>query len=331
MARRRSTRSREKEIRFLMKHPWLLAAILVVALLCAIFYWIPQWQAAQQAAATTQTTAVTRTTRTPTSTKTKTTTASGEELTVHMIDVGQGDATLIRQGDAAMLIDAGTADGGDAVVKYLKSLGIERLQLVVATHAHSDHIGGMTRVLKAFPVDLFLMKTMPEGFTPTSATYERMLTALIDRDIPVKEVAVGDTYALGNATVRIIGPTHDFEDMNNQSVVCTVTYGSRRFLFQGDAESDSEKAMLESGQDLSADVLKVGHHGSSSSSSWTYLQAVDPSVALISCGVDNAYGHPHQEILKRLKKLKLDVYRTDQSGTVVVHTDGQSLTVTKEK
>ena len=248
-----------------------------------------------------------------------------------MIDVGQGDATLIRQGDAAMLIDAGTAEGGDKVVAYLKQQGIERLDYVIATHAHSDHIGGMTRVLKAFKVNKFLMKFMPEGFTPTTATYERMLNTLVDKNVPVKETAVGDVYKLGDATVRIVGPARDFEDMNDQSVVCLVTYGQRRFLFQGDAETPSENAILDSGQDVAADVLKVGHHGSSTSTLKAYLQAVNPSVALISCGQDNEYGHPHQETLQKLKKQKAAVYRTDKNGTVVIATDGQTLTVKKER
>ena len=328
MARRRNyNRSAEADIRFLMKHPWLIAVILLIMLLCAIFYWIPQWQAEQQAAVVSAEPTATR----ATVTTVKSTPVSGEELSVHMIDVGQGDATLIRQGDAAMLIDAGTAEGGDKVVAYLKQQGIERLDYVIATHAHSDHIGGMTRVLKAFKVNKFLMKFMPEGFTPTTATYERMLNTLVDKNVPVKETAVGDVYKLGDATVRIVGPARDFEDMNDQSVVCLVTYGQRRFLFQGDAETPSENAILDSGQDVAADVLKVGHHGSSTSTLKAYLQAVNPSVALISCGQDNEYGHPHQETLQKLKKQKAAVYRTDKNGTVVIATDGQTLTVKKER
>ncbi|MBR3290120.1 MAG: MBL fold metallo-hydrolase [Clostridia bacterium] len=304
----------QKEIQsYLKQHPWILIALVAILLLCALFYWFPQG--------------------TPSTAKPEMSAASSpaDELTVHMIDVGQGDATLIRQGDAAMLIDAGVTEQGDTVIAYLKSQGIERLQLVVATHAHADHIGGMTRVLKAFPVDTFVMKTLPDGVTPTTTTYERMLNTLLDRNVPVREAAVGDTYRLGDATVRILGPVRDFEKINDQSVVCLVTYGDRRFLFTGDAEYAAETALLKSGQDLTADVLKAGHHGSSDASSWSFLEAVQPSIALISCGKNNDYGHPHQELLKRFSRRSMEVYRTDQQGAVVVHTDGQSLSVTTEK
>lgn len=310
-------RQQEKEIRsFLKHHPWGLVALISILLLCALFCWLPQWRAPSAAPETSA----------PASAE-----PDSAGLTVHVIDVGQGDATLIRQGDAAMLIDAGVTDQGDTVVAYLRSQGVQRLQLVIATHAHADHIGGMTWVLKAFPVDTFVMKTLPEGVTPTTTTYERMLNTLLKKNIPVREAAAGDTYRLGDADVRILGPVRDFEKVNDQSVVCMVTYGQRRFLFTGDAEYAAETALLKSGQDLAADVLKAGHHGSSDASSWPFLEAVRPSVGLISCGRDNDYGHPHQELLKRFSRRSMEVYRTDQQGTVVVHTDGRSLSVTTEK
>lgn len=253
------------------------------------------------------------------------------EMEVHVIDVGNADSILVRNKGVNLLIDAGERNDGERVTDYLKEHGVERLDYVIATHADADHIGGMRTVIENVEIGTFIMAFMPEGHTPTTSTYEKMLEALLNKGLTVTPAKVGNRYALGDAQVDILGPAEDFEENNNQSVVCKVTFGGRRFLFMGDAEKEAEKALLAAGTDLSADVLKAGHHGSSSSTSPALLAAVKPDYALLTCGLDNSYGHPHAEVVNRLKKAGVTIYRSDANGTVVITTDGADLRFQTEK
>ena len=175
------------------------------------------------------------------------------------------------------------------------------------------------------------MAFMPEGYTPTTSTYAGMLEALADKGVKITPAKAGARYSLGDAWVDILGPAGEFEDNNNQSVVCKVTFGSRKFLFMGDAEKEAERALLAAGTDLSADVLKAGHHGSRSSTTAELLEAVQPTYVLLTCGVDNSYGHPHAETVARLKEAGVTIYRSDADGTVVIATDGETLRFQTEK
>lgn len=260
----------------------------------------------------------------------QTTSLPDGELQVHFLDVGNADSALIRCGTHQMLIDGGEPSSGKKVVDYLRGQGVDRLDYVIATHPDADHIGGLPDVLEAFPVDRVLMHYMDDDNTPTSYSYERLLTTMLDRDIPVTDTAPGQQYALGDATVDILGPQGDFVDSNNMSVVCRVSFGNRRFLMMGDAEKKAENALISSGTDLRADVLKVGHHGSHSSTSSTFLATVAPDHAVISCGENNRYGHPHPETLALLQQRHTHIWRTDRQGTIVMTTDGDKLTVTTE-
>lgn len=253
------------------------------------------------------------------------------EFQIHFIDVGNADAALLQTGDCHWLIDGGEPADGPVVVDYLRSQGVERLDYVVATHPDTDHIGGLPDVLEAFPVDHVLMTYMDGEDTPTSYTYERLLSTLLQQDIPVTEAKPGQQYALGEGVVDILGPTHTYSESNNMSVVCRITFGNRRFLMMGDAETKAETDLMESGADLSADVLKVGHHGSHSSTGTAFLKAVSPSHAVISCGAGNRYGHPHPETLDVLQQQGVHVWRTDVYGHIVMTTDGTELTVAVEK
>lgn len=252
-------------------------------------------------------------------------------LEVHIIDVGNADCILVRQGGSNMLIDAGEKGDADTILEYLRRQRVEKLDLVVATHSHADHIGGMAKVIKNVAVDRFIMAFMPEKDTPTTAGYLNMLEALDEKGVPVDEAQPGAVYTLGTAQLKLLAPLEETSDSNNMSVVSLLSFGKRRFLFMGDAEAPSERLILSSGADVRADVLKAGHHGSSTASSEVFVRAVSPSYAVLTCGKGNSYGHPHSETLAMMKQYQISVCRSDVCGHIVFTSDGTSLDVTKEK
>ena len=251
-------------------------------------------------------------------------TTPGGQLEVHFIDVGNADCILVRQGAASMLIDAGEKGDADTILEYLQRQGVERLNIVIATHPHADHIGSMARVIRALPIDTFLMAYMPQSATPTSAVYLSMLQALDEKQVSVRQAQPGDTLSLGEAQVQILAPLEQSNDPNNMSVVSRVVYGERRFLFMGDAETPVEQQLLERGTELSADVLKAGHHGSRTATSEAFLKRVAPTYAVLTCGKGNSYGHPHKETLQLLEKYNVTTLRSDVEGDIVFVTDGHT-------
>lgn len=251
-------------------------------------------------------------------------TTPGGQLEVHFIDVGNADCILVRQGSASMLIDAGEKGDADTILEYLQRQGVERLNIVIATHPHADHIGSMARVIRALPIDTFLMAYMPQSATPTSAVYLSMLQALDEKQVSVRQAQPGDALSLGEAQVQILAPLEQSNDPNNMSVVSRVVYGEQRFLFMGDAETPVEQALLERGTELSADVLKAGHHGSRTATSEAFLKRVAPTYAVLTCGKGNSYGHPHKETLQLLEKYNVTTLRSDVEGNIVFVTDGHT-------
>ena len=245
------------------------------------------------------------------------------KLIVHFIDVGQGDSALLESDGEFVLIDAGERDYGDKVLNYIKNRGADELKYVIATHPHSDHIGGMKTVINGIDAENFI--TVETDCS--TYTWTKLLTAVDNNDINYIDAEVGDTYTFGEATFTIMGPLSDsYNGYNNYSVVTKVECGDVSFMLTGDAEKESEYEMVAAGEDLSADVLKCGHHGSSTSNTAKFLKAVNPAYAVISCGKNNDYGHPHKETMQKLNALGCDIFRTDTMGTIVACTDGKALT-----
>lgn len=250
-------------------------------------------------------------------------TASEKNLLVHFLDVGQGACVLIQCDGEAMLIDGGPDAKGTAVQRYLREQNTEKLKYVIGTHYDADHIGGLDVVIYKFDCENVILP----DYEKNTKAYLDLMEVISEKEKagnakPVIRPVPGDVYLLGGGYFTIIAPNDsDYEDENDYSIGILFTYGEDKYIFTGDATANSEKEMLESGEDLDADVYYVAHHGSSLSSSEEFLKAVSPEYAVISCGV-NDYGHPHNVLLERLEKFGCKVYRTDICGTIVMKSDG---------
>lgn len=251
------------------------------------------------------------------------------KLSVYFLDVGQGDSTLVIFDGKTILIDAGETEMGDRVVSDLTTLGVTRIDLLVATHPHSDHIGGMQKVLAAFPVG----QVLDAGLPHTSSTYEHFLATIEQKNIPYRVAEQGQTVDVDPALrIFVLSPPEERfgDDPNTNSVVLRISYGTIDFLLAGDMGGEGEDALARSGYPLDAEIQKIGHHGSFSSTSPSFLARVRPETAIIMVGKDNPYGHPHQQTLNLLEDAGVTVYRTDRDGTVIIRSDGVSYSVKTE-
>lgn len=244
---------------------------------------------------------------------------------IHFIDVGQGDATLLQGPDFTILIDAGRHDRND-VVPYLQNIGITKFDLVVGTHPHADHIGQLDKVLEAFPVQEVWMS----GSTHTTRTFERVINAIIEHEVDYYEPRSGDEFQIGSLFINVINPVTLSGDLHEDSISLVATFGEVSFLFTGDAEKQTEEAMLQRNELVEADIFQLGHHGSSTSNIEKFLRAVDPDITIYSAGADNSYGHPHREVIERLYMMDIPVYGTVSNGTIIITTDGKTYTVDPE-
>ena len=225
-----------------------------------------------------------------------------------------------------MLIDCGEYQYLDTVTDYLRTRGVKKIDCLVATHPHSDHMGGMAGIVSSFDIGRVIMPPLEEYETPTAVYFEKFLDACADKGCTVDTAEIGEVIELGDARAEIIAPAHTgYEELNNSSVSLMVTHGANSFLLTGDAEAVSENEMLLGGKLHHVNVYKAGHHGSSSSSSAAFLAAVRPDIAVISCGSGNPYGHPSASVLRKLRVYTDKIYRTDTEGTIVFESDGKVL------
>ena len=250
----------------------------------------------------------------------------GSTFSIHFIDVGQADAALIECDGRYMLIDGGNKGDSDVLYTVLKNAGVQKLGIVVGTHAHEDHIGGLPGAFSYTTTDLTLC-SVTEYDSDAFRDFKRYAD---ERGGGITVPSVGDSYMLGSAVVSILGVNSAAGD-NNGSIVLLIAYGDTRFLFTGAAEREAEQAILASDADLSVDVLKVGHHGSDTSMTYPFLREIMPTYAVISVGKDNAYGHPTDDTLSRLRDADVEVYRTDLQGDIYCTSDGTTVTITTER
>lgn len=255
-----------------------------------------------------------------------------DELRVHFINTDQSESILIQHGGKAILIDAANQGYEETLRGYLHTKDVSELELFVLTHPHSDHIGSAASVLHDFPVKNLLLPDIPEEYRPESPLYDGVLAAAEEEGCPILPAFPGQEFSLGDGIIlSVLGPTENYgTDYNDWSVVCRLSYGDVSFLFTGDMEVFGENDLLFSGTELSATVLKVGHHGSNTSTGEAFLSAVDPEYAVILCGKDNDYHHPHPSTTAALREQGCTVYRSDLDGNIIFTTNGKKISVITE-
>lgn len=251
-------------------------------------------------------------------------------IEISYLDVGQGDAVYIRVNDFDILIDAGPRSDVDKLMKQLEEKNIDDFEIVIATHPHEDHIGGMTKIFEEYDIKSFYMPKV----TSTTKTFENMINAVKKEGLKINVIKEGTSFDLGEgARIDVYSPINEsYEELNDYSPIMKLTFGNSTFMFTGDAEAYSEKQVISKYKDnLKADVLKFGHHGSSTSSSKEFIKVIAPKYGIISCGVNNKYGHPHRETLQTIDTYGIETYRTDINGEIIVISDGNNISIKNKK
>lgn len=253
------------------------------------------------------------------------------DFAVYCLDVGQSDCTIIKCEDKVMMIDTGTTNQLYQIRTALFALDIEQIDYMVITHQHDDHMSGATELIKHYNVSNILMPRLSDINEVDSSTYSNLIKTIADNKVNPIAVSAGDTFELGSSTIEILSPVIQDKELNNMSVVLKITYGDTSFLFQGDSEQSIEKQILNSNFDISADVIKLGHHGSKTSSFAPYLDAVNPKYAIISCNSDNNYGHPNLQVMETLAEKNITPCITSLNGNIIITSDGKEVVVSTSK
>ena len=248
------------------------------------------------------------------------------DMAVHFIDVGQGLAILVQSGGENLLYDGGNRSHADEVVQYLKNQQVETINYMISSHYDEDHLGGLVKCLDTFEVE----HVLGSDYVHTSDLFNTFMNTATAHAIIVEYPSVGDTYEFGTGSFTVMAPDGISQNSNDNSVVIRLVNGNNSFMFMGDAEETSEQDMISTGMNLDCDVLSLGHHGSASSTSWDLLEATSPSWAVISCGLNNTYGHPAAETMGKLSDMDIPVFRTDDQGTVIALSDGNTISWTQE-
>ena len=248
-------------------------------------------------------------------------TPSEDTVQFHFIDVGQGDCIFIQNGDKTILIDAGTYESGHEIYKYLTDRGIKKLDYFIISHSHDDHVGGASNIARGLNIDtLFISHHESKSYS-----YEKFIDVLLEKNISPAYPDFDAVYEIGGMKLKFVSPNKNFDDDNENSFVVLLEFGDIKALFTGDIEKTAEADILSRNIDISADILKIAHHGSRTSSSPQFLRAVYPSVAVIQSAKGNKYGHPHDEVLERLEQIGCKILRTDEDGTIILSTDGKTI------
>lgn len=255
-------------------------------------------------------------------------TPADDKLRVHFLDVGQGDCIYISCGGESMLIDCGEKGEQKDVIRYLNREEVTALDYVIATHPHSDHMGGMSEIIDKFGVEEIIIPPLTKEAIPLTQFFTDFVDVVEKKEIPLTQAKIGMKGKIGDAEWRIISPTKcDEGNLNNCSVGIILKHGKNSFCLTGDAEEESEKTMAYSGITEDVDVFKAAHHGGATSNTELFLTMIRPEIVVISCGRDNSYGHPNPTVLKRLETYTDEIYRTDEDGNIVIESDGEKLEV----
>lgn len=250
---------------------------------------------------------------------------------VHFIDVGQGDCTFVISDGKTLLIDTGEKEYAQKICEYIGNQGIDKIDYMLLSHPHSDHMGGASEIIDNIDVENIILPKLPDDMTPTSKFYESFLLSVKNNGLKLTAALPGSIYEIGECKLEILSPVNEYSDLNNFSAAAVLTHGADSFLFTGDIEKKSEKDIIETGRLSQIDVLKAAHHGSSTSNSREFLEITDPDYAVIMCGQGNSYNHPNKDAVERIRKHTDRIYRTDLDGTIVFTSSEDGLKIKTEK